>query len=185
MRFEVFQSPIPGLISIQRKAIGDFRGTFSRFFCSEDLKQSGFLKPILQINHSFTHKKGSIRGMHFQYPPFADMKMVSCVRGEVFDVVIDLRRNSKTYLQWYGEVLSEENKKSLIIPEGFAHGFQTLTDDCEMFYLHTEKYSPEFEGAINAIDPRINIQWPIPITEISEKDKNHAFIQADYQGILI
>lgn len=111
--------------------------------------------------------------------------MVSCIRGEVFDVALDLRKGSKSFLGWHGEVLSEKNFKSLLIPKGFAHGFQTLTDDCEMLYLHTEKYSPELEGALNVNDPAIKIQWPLEISQISERDKQHPYITQEFKGVLV
>ena len=121
--------------------------------------------------------------MHFQYPPHAETKFVSCIRGEVFDLAIDLRKGSSTYLHYHAEILTEENHKTLVIPEGFAHGFQTLTPNCEMLYLHTREYAPEAEGALNAADPALNIQWPLDIQEMSERDQIHPMVAEGFEGI--
>ena len=121
--------------------------------------------------------------MHFQLPPHAETKLVSCLRGEIFDVAVDLRKNSPTFLQCHGEVLSESNHRSLLIPEGFAHGFQALSDDCELIYLHTAAYEASAEGALNAIDQRLAIAWPMVITEISDRDRRHPMLAADFEGI--
>lgn len=128
-------------------------------------------------------KKGSLRGMHFQHAPSAEMKFVSCLRGEVFDVAVDLRPDSSTFLQWHAEVLSADNRKTLAIPEGFAHGFQTLADDCEMFYLHTAVYNQAAEGGLNPQDPALAIAWPLPITELSVRDSTHSMIEAGFSGV--
>ena len=128
-------------------------------------------------------RTGAVRGMHFQYPPYAETKIVSCLKGEIFDVAVDIRLDSPTFLRWHGEVLSAENRKSLLIPEGFAHGFQTLTDDCELLYLHTAPYTPEAEGALNAQDPRLDITWPCAITEMSDRDRSHPFVGDDFAGV--
>jgi dTDP-4-dehydrorhamnose 3,5-epimerase len=142
-------------------------------------------KSIVQINHTITHRKGTVRGLHFQYPPYAETKLVSCLRGEIFDIAVDLRHNSSTFLRWHSARLSAENRQSLLIPEGFAHGFQTLSEDCELIYLHTEAYHPESEGALNVLDPRISISWPLAISELSERDRNHDFIEEEFQGIVL
>src|SRR5450830_1737092 len=168
------ETNLAGLMLIQRKVLGDSRGFFSRFFCASELSGAGFVKPICQINHTNTAEVGVIRGLHYQRPPHAEMKLVSCLRGTVFDVAVDLRKNSPTFLQWHGEILSAENRRSLLIPEGFAHGFQALTNDCELIYLHTAIYAPAFEAALNAFDPVLTIDWPLPVTEMSERDRGHA-----------
>src|SRR5437867_11965562 len=134
-RFDVRRTPIEGLHVVRREPIGDRRGFLERLFCAEDLKSLVGERHIQQINLTHTSRRGTTRGMHFQRPPFAEMKFVSCVRGRIFDVAVDLRRNSPTFLRWYGEVLSSDSHTALVIPEGFAHGFQTLTDDCELLYL--------------------------------------------------
>ncbi|MCW7490392.1 dTDP-4-dehydrorhamnose 3,5-epimerase [Leptospira meyeri] len=183
LNFKTSISQIEDLLIVQRFARNDSRGFFSKIFNFDDFNGMGFDFPVIQINQSLTKKKGSVRGLHFQYPPVAEIKMVSCIRGEVFDVAVDLRRESKTFLHWHGEILSEENCKSLLIPKGFAHGFQTLTDDCEMLYLHSEKYSPDLEGALNVTDPLIKVNWPLEISELSERDKQHPYITQEFKGI--
>jgi dTDP-4-dehydrorhamnose 3,5-epimerase len=170
---------------VQRKAIEDERGFLSRFYCAEEFHGAGINKAVDQINHTLTRKKGAVRGLHFQYPPHAEIKMVSCMRGEILDVAVDLRRDSPTFLHWHGEILSAANRKSLLIPEGYAHGFQTLTEDCELIYLHTASYHPEAEGALNVADPRLNIAWPLPVNDISDRDRNHPFISQNFQGIIL
>jgi dTDP-4-dehydrorhamnose 3,5-epimerase len=121
--------------------------------------------------------------MHFQIPPHSDMKLISCLKGAIFDVAIDIRPLSKTYLNWYSTILDENNHRTLIIPEGFAHGFQTLTDDCELIYFHTNSYDEESDRSINALDKKININWPLSVTEISKKDKEALFITNQFKGI--
>ena len=175
-RFEFHSTPLSGLMVVQRKPIEDNRGFFARFFCADEFRQAGFTKPVAQINHTLTCKKGAMRGLHFQRPPHAETKVVSCLKGDIFDVAVDLRRGSPTFLKWHGELLSAENRKSLLIPEGFAHGFQTLTDDCELIYLHSVSFHPEAEGALNVCDPKLAIAWPLAMTELSERDRAHAFI---------
>ena len=136
--FDFMTTPLNGLYQIERKQINDQRGFFSRLFCAEEFKEIGCFKPFVQVNHSMTKKKGAVRGMHFQYPPYAESKVVACIRGEVLDIAVDIRNNSKTYLHWHSAVLSDKNLRSFYIPEGFAHGFQALTEDCQLLYLHSE-----------------------------------------------
>lgn len=184
-RFDFIATPLNGLKLVQRKAIEDHRGFISRFYCIDEFAEIGIQKPIAQINHTLTRKKGTVRGLHFQHPPYAETKVVSCLRGEIFDVAVDIRSGSPTFLQWHGEILSAENRRSMLIPEGFAHGFQALTQDCELIYLHTAAYQPEAEGALNAADTRLSITWPLLIDDLSERDRNHPFISQEYQGIIL
>lgn len=182
-RFDVIDTPLAGLKVVQRKPIRDVRGYFSRFFCAEEFRQAGLNSRIAQINHSHSKIAGTVRGMHYQLPPHAETKFVSCIRGEIFDVAVDLRKGSPTFLKWHGEILSAENQRSLLIPEGFAHGFQTLTDDCELLYLVSAPYEPTAENGLNAADTLLKITWPLPITEMSDKDRNNAFLSPEYSGI--
>jgi dTDP-4-dehydrorhamnose 3,5-epimerase len=182
-RFDFHPTPLKGLLVVQRKPFDDQRGFFCRFFCAQEFQTVGWEKPIAQINHTCTVKKGAVRGLHFQYPPYSEIKIVSCLRGEVYDVVVDIRRGSPTFLLWHGEILSAANQRSLLIPEGFAHGFQTLTDNCELLYLHSEAFHPQAEGALHVADPRIGIVWPIAVTELSERDRSHPFIILDFKGL--
>jgi len=184
-RFDFIPTPLSGLKLVKRKAIEDQRGFLSRFYCADEFRLAGITKPIAQINHTLTRKKGAVRGLHFQQPPHAEAKMVSCLRGEIWDVAVDLRRGSPTFLQWHGEILTAINRKSMLIPEGYAHGFQALTEDCELIYLHTAAHHPEAEGALNVTDPRLAISWPLPIEDLSERDRNHPFIRPEYQGIVL
>ena len=176
-------TPLGGLTVVERRRLVDGRGYFSRLYCADELAAIGLSLPIAQINVSFTQRRGVVRGLHFQHPPHAEDKFVTCLRGEVFDVAVDLRRGSSTFLQWHGEVLSADNARSLLIPQGFAHGFQTLTDDCELLYLHTRAYAPDAEAAVNARDPAVGVAWPLPIAELSERDATHAHLPPGFAGI--
>ncbi len=184
-RFDILDTPIQGLKFIQRKPIGDSRGYLERLFCTEELQTLIPGKGIEQINHTLTARRGVVRGMHFQYPPHAEGKFVSCLRGEVFDVAVDVRQGSPTFLHCHAEVLSAGNHKTLMIPEGFAHGFQTLTENCEMLYFHTAAYQPGAECGLNAKDPRLAIQWPLPITEQSSRDTAHPMLSGEFIGVAV
>ncbi|HEV7306875.1 dTDP-4-dehydrorhamnose 3,5-epimerase family protein [Ensifer sp.] len=170
-RFELISTPIAGLTVVERQRRGDDRGFFSRFFCRDALADFGTGGTIAQINHTLTQAAGTIRGLHFQRPPHDEAKFVSCLSGAVFDVAVDLRPGSPTYLHWHGEVLSAHNGRSMMIPGGFAHGFQTLEDDCELIYLHDKPYAPDAEGGLNPLDPGLAIAWPLPIAQMSERDQ--------------
>ena len=181
--FDFHPTSLEGLWVVERKPIADERGFFSRFFCGEEFQAVGVQNPIAQVNHTYTVKKGAVRGLHFQYPPYAECKIVSCFRGQVLDVAVDIRKGSPTFLQWHGEILSASNQKSLLISEGFAHGFQTLVEDCELIYLHSVPFYKHAEGAINIADPEIGIVWPMPITAISDRDLHHLFITNKFKGV--
>lgn len=184
-RFDFISTPLSDLKVVQRKATEDHRGFLSRFYCVEEFAAAGISKPIAQINHTLTRKKGAVRGLHFQHPPHAETKLVSCLKGEIWDVAVDLRSGLPTFLQWHGEILSASNRKSLLIPEGFAHGFQALTEDCELIYLHTASYRSEAEGALNVADPRLSITWPLPIGDLSDRDRDHPLIDQNFQGVVL
>jgi dTDP-4-dehydrorhamnose 3,5-epimerase len=162
---------IDGLKIITRNPLKDDRGHLMRMFCEEELATAGWHGRIAQANHTLTKKKGTLRGMHFQRAPAAESKLVTCLKGEVFDVAVDLRVGSPTYLSWSGIILTQNNQISFLIPEGFAHGFQTLSDDVEMLYFHSSAFSPEFEGGLNALDPNLKISWPLPPGEQSKRDQ--------------
>jgi dTDP-4-dehydrorhamnose 3,5-epimerase len=182
---KILENPFQNAFVLQVEPYVDHRGKFARTYCQNELKQIGHYKQIVQINHSLTRRRGAIRGMHFQYPPKAEIKMVSCLHGSVFDVIVDLRRHSSTFLEWYGEILSAENHKMMYVPEGFAHGFQTLEENTELLYLHTEFYSPEHEGGLVYNDPMLSIEWPLETTEISEKDQKYPLLSEAFEGILL
>ena len=174
---------LPGSYVIDVKPFTDERGWFARFYCKNEFQEIGHTKEWVQLNHSVTNKKGSIRGMHFQKKPFGEIKMVKCIAGKIFDVIVDLRNDSSTFLQWAGIELSAENKKMLYIPEGFAHGFQCLEDNCELIYHHSEFYTPEAEAGIRYDDPKIKISWPLPMTMLSPRDENHPYLEENFKGV--
>lgn len=182
-RFGTQDTEFEGLVVVQRTAARDERGLFSRVFCAEELRAAGWVWPISQINHALTKVTGTVRGMHFQYPPKAEAKLVSCLRGAVWDVAVDLRKDSPTFLRWHAEELTAANRRALLIPPGFAHGFQTLKRDCELLYLHSEAYDPALEGALNPRDPALGIPWPREIAVISDKDANRPVIASDFQAV--
>jgi dTDP-4-dehydrorhamnose 3,5-epimerase len=174
----ISKTKIEGLYVIEPELKNDERGNFARTFCKDEiLKATGLDFDIKQGNQSLTNKKGMIRGMHFQKDPKAEAKVVQCLKGAIYDVAVDLRKDSKTYGQWVSEELSEENKKMFFIPEGFAHGFQTLADNCEVQYLMSEFYSQENSSGVRWDDPFFNIKWPIKNPTLSEKDKNWPLVE--------
>jgi dTDP-4-dehydrorhamnose 3,5-epimerase len=180
---QVLPTPLKGLHIVQRKRLEDARGYFSRLFCAQELALAGFELPVAQANQTLTWQRGAVRGLHFQHPPHAEDKFVSCLRGEIFDVAVDLRRGSPTFLQWHGEILSAGNQRSLLIPQGFAHGFQTLSEGCELLYLHSRAYAPQAEGALHVSDPALAITWPLPIAELSPRDASHPPLTAAFRGL--
>lgn len=174
----IFQATtLDGCYEINLSPIGDERGWFMRSFSADIFeKEIGQQINWVQTNHSYTAKKGSVRGMHFQHEPFAEIKLVRCIAGAVFDVVVDLRKESLTYLKWFGIELTAANKKQLLIPKGCAHGFQTMEENTELIYAHSEYYKPEQESGVLYDDPVIDIKWPLEVCDISERDKNHQLI---------
>lgn len=184
-RIDVINTQLDGVKILQRNPIGDHRGYFERLFCADELAEYMSGLRLEQINHTQTERRHTIRGMHFQHPPHAETKIVSCIRGKVFDVAVDLRFGSRTYLKWHAEELTSNNHRSLLIPEGFAHGFQTLTDDCELIYLHTSQYVAEAEDGLSPLDPMLAIEWPKPVACLSDRDSNHPHINKSFNGIKI
>ncbi len=179
------ESPLKGAYIIEAKPYIDERGLFARTFCKNEFQEIGHDKEFVQFNHSITLKKGTIRGMHYQLPPFSEIKLIRCVRGSVYDVIIDLRNDSPTYLRYTAVELTESNMYSLYIPQGFAHGFQTLEDNTQLIYHHTAFYTPGYEAGIRYNDPEIGISWPLSLTLITEKDLNHPLINKSFKGISI
>jgi len=168
----IVETPFQGawLVDLEKKT--DFRGFFGRVYCYNEFKEIRVDERIAQINSSYSYKKGTLRGLHYQSEPYGEIKMVRCIQGAIFDVIIDLRPGSKTYCQWYGVELSASNRTLLIVPKGCANGYQTLMDDTEMIYFVTEFYSPENERGIRWNDPLFNVKWPISNPTISDKDKS-------------
>lgn len=177
------ETSLKGSYIIDLNLFEDERGWFARTYCKNEFAEIGFTKEWVQMNHSFTKQKGTVRGMHYQLPPFSEIKLVRCIAGAVYDVIVDLRKDSATFLQWFGAELSAENKKMFYIPEGFAHGFQAMTDNCELIYHHSQFYKPGAEGGIRYSDLKVNIKWLLPVTTVSERDAQHPLLDENFKGI--
>lgn len=177
-------APIAGVAVIESLPFRDDRGAFARLFCDDALHPVNAGRPIVQINHSITRKVGALRGLHYQKPPHAEGKWVRCLAGRVWDVAVDLRARSPTFLQHFGVELSSKAMNAVFIPEGCAHGFQTLEPDCELLYLHTERYKVGAEAGVRWDDPRLGINWPLPVSEISARDRSHPLLQSSFKGIV-
>ena len=173
---------IQGLLIFEPKVFEDNRGYFFESYNENIFKEQGIDTRWVQDNQSCS-PYGVIRGLHYQLPPFAEIKLVRCIAGAVFDVIVDLRKNSDTFLQWFGTELSATNKKMIYIPQGFAHGFETLSDDCELLYHHSQYYQPGSEGGIKYDDKLINIAWPGEVTNISKRDEEHPLLDKNFEGI--
>lgn len=183
MKFHI--TPIADLFVVETTPVQDTRGEFSRIYCDAEFAQVRAGLHWSQINISRTYRRGAVRGMHFQYPPASEAKLIRCIRGRVFDVAVDIRANSPTFLQWYGLELSEEKPAQHFIPEGFAHGFQALTDDVQLLYLHNTLWDRKMEGGLRPDDPLLAIRWPIEITQVSEKDRSHPLLaDHEFAGVL-
>ncbi len=176
-------TPLAGSYTIDLHPLNDNRGWFARTYCKDEFNQIGHTKEWVQLNHSYTIQQGALRGMHYQLPPFGEIKLVRCIAGAVYDVIVDLRKNSSTFLHSFGTELSALNKRMMYIPEGFAHGFQTLQGHSELIYHHSEFYTPASERGIRYNDPRINVQWPAMQTDISERDRYHPLLDETFLGI--
>lgn len=168
MRIEL--QSLQGVAVAHSTYVADVRGAFARWFCRDELASVIGSRNIVQMNHSRTTRVGAIRGLHFQRPPHSEMKLIRCLRGAVLDVVVDLRSGSATYLRHHRETLRSGDGKLLVVPEGFAHGFQTLEPDTELLYLHTTAYTPAAEGGFRFDDPAFAIEWPLPATDMSPRD---------------
>lgn len=182
---KIQKTTIPGLMVVDGDVYTDHRGVFTRLFCQDELHDLLGDRNVVQVNYSRTTTVGAVRGLHFQYPPHAEMKCIRCLTGRVWDVAVDLRISSPTFLKWHGEELSKENMRMMIIPEGFAHGFQVLENDSELLYFHTAFYAPEAEGGIQPADEMIGIEWPMPIQDLSKKDSSHPLLTSDFSGLNI
>jgi dTDP-4-dehydrorhamnose 3,5-epimerase len=174
---------LKGSFVIDINPFEDERGWFARTFCKEEFKKIGHEGEWVQLNHSFTKQKGTIRGMHYQLPPYSEIKLVRCIAGAVFDVIVDIRKDSPAFLQWVGVELSAKNRKMIYIPEGFAHGFQALEENCELIYHHSAFYKPNVESGLKYDDPKLNIDWPLGAWNISERDRNHTLLTNNFIGI--
>ncbi|MGY2235440.1 dTDP-4-dehydrorhamnose 3,5-epimerase family protein [Pseudomonas gingeri] len=175
--------PLKGLFSVQHKRHADQRGQFSRLFCEGSLSAFGQVFHVRQINHSCTRERGSVRGLHYQNAQAPEAKLITCLRGEVWDVAVDLRPDSPTFLQWHAEHLRAGDGRSLLLPAGFAHGFQTLSDDAELLYLHSADYAPDAEGGLSVLDPRLAIAWPEAVKNLSARDAGHPLLDTSFPGV--
>lgn len=182
-RFAISTLSIDSLYILDRHFVGDQRGFLDRLFCQEELDFCLRGKSVCQINRTFTERQGTVRGLHFQYPPYAETKIITCLKGQVWDVAVDIRRGSPTFLQHHSVLLTEENQRSFVITEGFAHGFQSLEPNSELLYIHTANYRPEAEGALNACDEYLSIQWPQPIANRSQRDSEHPMLTDNFRGV--
>ena len=168
---EVHELPLAGAAEVRSTPLQDERGFFVRWFCRRELAGVNAERRIEQINCSYTRRKGSIRGLHFRIPPDAEDKMVRCIAGRVFDVIVDLRRDSPTFGCWHAVLLDCEEMNMVYVPRGFAHGFQTLEDDCRLLYLHTEFHAPDSEAGLRYDSPALGIEWPLTVTDLSQRDR--------------
>lgn len=176
------KTPLEGAYTIDLEKRGDDRGFFARFFCEKEFKEAGLISDFVQINNSLTSKKGTLRGLHYQLPPAAEVKVVRCIRGALWDVIVDIREGSPTFGKWLGAELTAENRTMMYVPQGFAHAFVTLTDDTEALYLVSSFYSPGNERGVRWNDPAVGIEWPIEPAEISEKDGKWPDLDPEFHG---
>lgn len=176
-------TPIAGVVRIDFRVIGDARGRFKRHFCATEFEGAGLPTRFVQMNQSITVGRGSARGMHFQRAPAAEDKLVSCTFGRVYDVAVDLRAGSPTFLQWTAAELDESS--ALLVPKGCAHGFQVLTEEAHLVYLHSEYYTPELEGGLRTDDPALAIDWPLPLANRSQRDLDFALLTEEFEGLAI
>jgi dTDP-4-dehydrorhamnose 3,5-epimerase len=179
----IWPTPLAGAFVIDLAPRRDDRGFFVRTYCRDTFANTGLWTDFVQANHSRTQGLGTVRGMHFQHPPYGEVKVVRCTRGAILDVFVDLRAGSPTFLQWFAVELSEENFRAAYIPPGFAHGFQTLTDDVDVTYQVSANYTPSAEGRVRFDDPRMGIRWPLPVSGLSEKDAATEPLAQTYTGL--
>lgn len=184
-RFQATPTTLAGVWLLRRQPFGDERGVFERLFCGEDLRAWGHPGVMSQANRSLTRRCGAVRGMHFQRPPHGEWKVLSCARGRVHDVIVDLRCGSPSFLRHYSVELAGDSYDSLLVPPGCAHGFQTLTENCEMIYFHSHPHQPLSEGGVRPDDPRLGIAWPLAFTDRSQRDALHPLLPPDYSGLAV
>lgn len=176
-------TPLTGSFTIDVQPFQDSRGFFTRTFCEREFTEHHLVQHFVQANHSGTNGMGVVRGMHFQHSPHCEVKLVKCVAGAIYDVIVDVRQGSPTFLKWFGAKLSAENKTMMYVPAGFAHGFQSLSEYSEIVYLVSSFYSKESEGGVRYNDPAVDIQWPLPVSLVSEKDQNIPLINSSFGGV--
>ena len=181
---KVLATPLSGLRVIDTQPGGDARGRFERLFCEQEWAPLRSGLRFVQVNLSTTEQRGTVRGLHFQRAPAAEAKLIRCVRGHVFDVAVDLRAGSSTFLRWHAVELRANEPREVFIPEGFAHGFQALSDDVQLLYLHTAPWTPACEGGLRHDDPRLAVVWPQRVVHVSERDRAHPLLDDGYTELL-
>ena len=181
--FEHVSSHLDGLRVFLRTAVGDTRGEFSRVFDSEIIRSVGVDSNVRQVNYVSNPRKGTVRGLHYQKAPHEETKTVTCLRGRAFDVAVDIRKDSPTFLQWHAEILDTDETKTIVIPGGFAHGYQTMEDNTELLYFCNEAYAPFAHGGLNPFDEAIRIQWPVELTEVADRDSQCEWITNSWRGV--
>ena len=169
-------TPLAGAYVVELERIEDERGFFARSFCQNEFRRHGLKPAIAQCNVSWNHKRGTLRGLHYQAAPHEEAKVVRCTRGAVWDVIVDLREGSPTRVRWHALELNAENHLAFYVPEGFAHGFQTLADDSEVLYQMSESYHPGLARGLRWDDPRLGIEWPLPDPILSARDRSYALL---------
>jgi dTDP-4-dehydrorhamnose 3,5-epimerase len=179
MRFT--ETAVVGAFVIDPEPFSDERGSFARVFCAHEFEEHGLEPRIVQSNLSVNHQAGTLRGLHYQRAPHEETKLVRCIRGALFDVVVDLRPGSPSYRRWVGVELTADNQRALFVPRGCAHGFQTLVDDTEAIYDVSAMYAPDHEAGAHHADPAFGIEWPLPVASISDKDRSWPFLEAEAQ----
>ncbi len=184
-RFLCEETSLKGVFVITPKDIVDKRGSFERYFCVEEFKEVGFVKEIKQINKIQTKQQGIVRGFHYQLPPYTETKLVRCLKGKVFDVTLDLRKDSPTFMQYSAVELSEENSKYVLIPPGVAHATETISDSSEMLYIIDQMYVPNADIVINPLDPKINVKWPVEVNRELSKEITHDFLTEQFEGVVL
>lgn len=182
-RFTPVDTALSGPVLLERRRFADDRGFLSRLFDPADLDAFGWDGPVAQVNETGTRQAGMVRGLHFQHPPHAELKLVTCVAGCILDIAVDIRAGSPTFLKHVAVKLSAENGRSLLIPQGFAHGFQALADDVRMIYVHSAAHHPEAEAGLHPQDPALSIAWPLAVHGLSPRDRAHPPIRPDFAGV--
>lgn len=183
-RFDIIDTPLADLKILRRKRLGDNRGYLTRLFDAEELAEIGWTYGVAQINETRTAQRGTVRGFHYQNPPFAEAKLITVTQGAVLDIAIDIRRGSPTFLKHHAVELSAESNLSYLLPQGFAHGYQALTSDARMVYIHSAPYRAEAEAGLNVADARLGIDWPLPVENLSTRDQGFAMIGDTFAGVI-
>ena len=184
-RFEVLDTPLSGLKVLRRKRLGDARGYLTRLFDAEELAVIGWPGGVAQVNETGTATSGTVRGFHYQRPPFAEAKLITVTQGAVLDIAIDIRKGSPTFLKHHAVELTAESALSYLLPEGFAHGYQALTDEVRMVYVHSAPYRAEAEAGLNVADPRLAITWPLPLENLSPRDQGFPMLSGTFEGVAV